>query len=227
VSEIASRLRQVLNSISSHASSCGRNPEDIRLLAVSKTFAPEAVEEAAAAGQLLFGENRVQEALQKIPLVQAKNLRWHLIGHLQSNKVRKAVELFDVIQTLDSPKIVEKVGQVAEEFQKDLPVYLEVNLAGESQKSGVVPEKLEELVELADRFPRLQLVGLMAIPPFLEDPEDARPYFRALRTLQEGLNRHRDKPLKEMSMGMSHDHLVAIEEGATLVRLGTAIFGSR
>lgn len=227
MSEIASRLRQVLNSISSHASSCGRNPEDIRLLAVSKTFAPEAVDEAAAAGQLLFGENRVQEALQKIPLVQAKSLRWHLIGHLQSNKVRKAVELFDVIQTLDSPKIVEKVGQVAEEFQKDLPVYLEVNLAGESQKSGVVPEKLEELVELADRFPRLQLVGLMAIPPFLEDPEDARPYFRALRTLQEGLNRHRDKPLKEMSMGMSHDHLVAIEEGATLVRLGTAIFGSR
>lgn len=227
MSEIASRLRQVLDTISSHASSCGRNPADIRLLAVSKTFAPEVVDEAVAAGQLLFGENRVQEALQKVPLVHAKNLRWHLIGHLQSNKVRKAVELFDVIQTLDRPKIVEKVGQAAEEFQKDLPVYIEVNLAGESQKSGVAPEKLAELVELADKFPRLQLVGLMAIPPYLENPEDVRPYFRRLRTVQEELNRHRVEPLKELSMGMTHDHLVAIEEGATLVRLGTAIFGSR
>ncbi len=224
---IAERLARVRREIDTSARSCGRDPEKIRLLAVSKTFPPEIVEEAAAAGQTWFGENRVQEAFAKIPKVRSRGLHWHLIGHLQSNKARRAVELFEGIETLDRPGIVRKLGSLAEELDKTLEVLVQVNVGEESQKSGVDPHSAESLVELVDQFPRLQLRGLMTIPPYFADAEKCRPYFRQLRKVFDQINLGRSEPLTELSMGMSHDFRVAIQEGATLVRVGTAVFGAR
>jgi pyridoxal phosphate enzyme (YggS family) len=185
------------------------------------------IEEAVEAGQLRFGENRIQEAIDKIPQLPNPALQWHLIGHLQSNKARRAVELFDMIETLDRPKIVRRVGALAEDLGKDLEVLIQVNVGAEVQKSGINPKELPTIVDLVESFPRLKLRGLMAIPPYASDPEASRPYFRELRRLVEQLNKNRSAPLPELSMGMSHDFQIAIEEGATLVRVGTAIFGRR
>jgi PLP dependent protein len=227
VADIPDNLRRLRQDIAEAAAACGRSPEAVRLLAVSKTFPPSAVDAAAGQGQWLFGENRVQEAELKIPDVTATGLEWHLIGHLQSNKAKRAVELFDVIQTVDSEKLALRLSRLAEEVPKMLPVFIQVNIGGESQKNGVAPSKLPALVETIDSLRALRLVGLMAIPPYEEDSEASRPYFRELHRLLEETNRWRSSPLPELSMGMSHDYRVAIEEGATLVRVGTAVFGDR
>jgi pyridoxal phosphate enzyme (YggS family) len=227
VVDIASNLGRLSAQIEQIARDCGRNPAEIQLLAVSKTFSADCVKEAHQWGQKLFGENRVQEAEEKIPAVEIPELEWHLIGPLQSNKARRAAQLFDVIHTLDRPKIVRKLNVCAEEMGKILRVYVEVKLGDEPQKHGVPPQEVPEMVEQVDSMSGLQLQGLMAIPPYQEEAEDSRPYFRQLADLLAEMNGKRQQPLKELSMGMSHDYRIAIEEGATLLRIGTSIFGRR
>jgi hypothetical protein len=198
----------------------GRNPDDVRLVAVSKTYSASAVRAAAEEGQRLFGENRVQEAAAKIPACPDR-LEWHLIGHLQGNKAAAAVRLFDWIHSVDSVKLVGTLERHAADAGKDLNILLEVNVSGEAAKSGCKPEELGALVEAANRCPHLVLRGLMTVPPVAEDPEEARPHFRRLRELRDLYG------LEELSMGMTHDFPVAIEEGATFIRVGTALFGAR
>ena len=226
-SNIAANLADVRQEIDSIARACGRNPEQIQLLAVTKTFGPQAVQEAHKAGQILFGENRVQEAEGKIPKIEASGIQWHLIGHLQSNKARRAVELFHVIQSLDSEKIARKVAQYAQELEKTTPVFIQIKVGEEPQKHGILPEDLAALTRVVDQLPTLQLLGLMTIPPYHEKAQGSRPYFRQMRELLEEANRGRPQPLTQLSMGMSHDYPIAIEEGATLLRIGTRIFGPR
>ena len=226
-SNIVANLEGLRREIDSTARACGRNPKGIHLLAVSKTFGPEAVREAWECGQILFGENRVQEAAAKIPMIQASGIQWHLIGHLQSNKVRPAVQLFDVIQSLDSEKIARRVADSTLELGKTMPVLIQVKVGKEPQKQGVLPEDLPALSSLVDRLPQLQLSGLMTIPPYHEQPERSRPYFRQMKELFDEVNRDRSQPMTQLSMGMSHDYHIAIEEGATLLRIGTKVFGPR
>jgi PLP dependent protein len=225
---IASRVAEIRERVAEAAGRSGRSPDEVTLCAVSKTFPAESVAEAAEAGIVDVGENKVQEADFKKPLVRAP-LKWHLIGHLQSNKARRAVELFDVIQTIDSLKLAERIDRIAGEIGRQPQVYVEVDLAGESTKTGAPVEKVAEIVEALDGARNARLAGLMAIPPYFEDPSHVRPYFRRLRELRDRLNDSGklDSALVGLSMGMSHDFEVAIEEGATLVRVGTAIFGSR
>lgn len=227
VVDIASNLKRLKEEIRSAADDSGRDPQAIHLMAVTKTFSADVVQAAVAAGHTLFGENRLQEAGQKIPQVKQSGLAWHLIGPLQSNKARRAVEIFDVIQTLDRPKIARRVNQYAGEMDKILPVFIEVNIGDEPQKHGVVPEELAGMVQLVDSLSALQLEGLMTVPPHHQEAERSRPYFRRLAELLDETNRHRERPARELSMGMSHDYRIAIEEGATLLRVGTAIFGRR
>ncbi len=217
-------LAEVKKRIEQAALRCGRNPNDVKLVAVSKTHPGNVLREAAAAaGADVFGENKVQEAEGKIEEIGRENLEWHLIGHLQSNKARKAVKLFDVIHTLDSIELAERLERICiEENRESLSVLIEVDLANEKTKVGVAENDLPELVEFLQSCERLNLDGLMIIPPFFEDVEKVRPFFKRLREI-------RDKilPGGELSMGMSHDFEIAIEEGATIVRVGTAIFGER
>ncbi|MGH9342034.1 MAG: YggS family pyridoxal phosphate-dependent enzyme [Acidobacteriota bacterium] len=235
--DIASNLKQIREDVQSISLGCGRAPESVDILAVSKTFPARAVEEAWRGGQNLFGENRVQEAEEKIPLVaqgvsQASGLgpqacSWHLIGHLQSNKARRAVEMFDVIQSLDSEKIIRRLGGYAGEYGKQLGVYIQVNIGGESQKHGIHPSETLAMAELVNSLSHLNLLGLMTIPPYFEDAEKSRPYYRQMQELLDEVNGCLPDPLTGLSMGMSHDYSVAIQEGATLLRIGTAIFGRR
>lgn len=221
IARIHERIRQA-----AHRSR--RDPTEIRLMAVSKGCSLKSIEEAYEAGQRLYGENRVQEAAAKLPFFQNSGCEWHLIGHLQSNKVRRAIELFHSIDSLDSEKILRKVSAVASELQRRLPIFLEVNIGEEPQKTGVLPAQLKSLVAAADSLASsIELMGLMVIPPFFDQPEQSRPYFRATRLLLDEINRHRATPLTQLSMGMTHDFEVAIEEGTTIIRLGTAIFGPR
>jgi pyridoxal phosphate enzyme (YggS family) len=204
----------------------GRAENSVMLLAVSKTHPPEMIETAVNCGLLHFGENKIQEAKAKIPLCPGK-ARWQFIGHLQSNKVRDAVELFEMIQGVDSLAIAKEISRRAEQAAKTLPILLEVNVAGEASKFGYAPEKmLAELTEL-NALPRLEIHGLMAIPPFNPVPEKSRPYFQRLRELKVECEKMLGVPLPHLSMGMSGDFEVAIEEGATIVRVGTALFGER
>ena len=225
--DIASNLERLGQKIESIARGCGRNPEEVRLLAVSKTFSSDCVKQAHQWGQTLFGENRVQEAEKKIPRLDCSGLEWHLIGPLQSNKARSAAQFFDVIQTLDRPKIVGRLNLYAEEMGKILHVFVQVKLGAEVQKHGLPPQEVMELVDQVDLMPGLQLQGLMTIPPFQQEAEDSRPHFRRMADLLAEINQSRQQPLRELSMGMSHDYQIAIEEGATLLRIGTAIFGPR
>jgi hypothetical protein len=225
--DIASHLERLSGEIESISLGCGRDPAEIRLLAVSKTSSADCVKEAHQWGQTLFGENRIQEAEEKIPSVDLSGLEWHFIGPLQSNKVRRAAQLFDVIQTLDRPKIVRRLNACAEEMGKIVGVFVEVKLGVEPQKHGLLPQDIPGMVELVDSMPGLQMQGLMAIPPYQEEAEGSRPYFRKMADLLAEINRSRQQPLKELSMGMSHDYRIAIEEGATLLRIGTSIFGPR
>ncbi len=204
----------------------GRTADSVRLIAVSKTHGPDAVAALAACGQRVFGENKVQEARAKIPLAPS-GLLWHLIGHLQSNKAFAAVELFDVIHSVDSIKLLQVLNRAGDELGRTVRVLLEVNVSGESSKFGLKPEEVPPALEAANALPRLDVLGLMTMAPLAPEAEKARPFFRRLRTLRDQWSAATGTPLPELSMGMSHDFEVAIEEGATWIRVGTALFGTR
>jgi PLP dependent protein len=204
----------------------GRAEDSVLLLAVSKTHPAQTVETMVKCGQVLFGESKIQEARAKIPLCPGK-ARWHFIGHLQSNKVREAVELFEMIQSVDSLELAGEISRRCGQAAKTMPILLEVNVAGEANKFGCQPEALlRELKEIA-ALPRLEIQGLMAVPPYAADAEKSRPYFRRLRELKDECGKILGAALPHLSMGMSGDFEVAIEEGATMVRVGTALFGER
>ena len=211
------------------AARAGRAPTDVRLIAVSKTFPLDAVRAAYDAGQRDFGENRVQEALQKIDASADMDIRWHLIGHLQMNKARKAAERVAVIHSIDSVDLLRRIDAAAAAVHRRLQVLVQVDLAGETTKHGAAPEGLASLFDAARQCIAAEVVGLMLLPPLAENPEDARPWFQRLRDQRERLTAHGVPAtmLRELSMGMSHDFEVAIEEGSTMVRVGTAIFGQR
>ena len=216
-------LAEVKKRIEKAAQKSGRNADEIKLIAVSKTHSTKVLRDAMAAGATIFGENKIQEAEEKIKELGKKNLEWHLIGHLQSNKARRAVKLFDVIHTLDSVELAERLERICiDENRTSLSVLAQVDLAGEQAKNGIDEKGLPNLVERLKTCERLKFDGLMIIPPFFEDIEKARPFFRRLREIRDEF-----LPNGELSMGMSHDFEIAIEEGATLVRVGTAIFGAR
>jgi hypothetical protein len=228
-SSIHANLASIRSRIEAAARAAGRDPATVRLLAVSKTFGADAVRDAFAAGQRDFGENKVQEALQKIEATAELPIRWHLIGHLQSNKVKRAATAFAAIHSVDSVDLVRRLDAAAVERGARPGLYIQVDLAGESTKFGAPEADVPDIARAAASCRAAELKGLMLLPPWFEDPEQARPYFRRLRLLrdrliEEGVDSSR---LADLSMGMSHDFEVAIQEGATLVRVGTAIFGKR
>jgi PLP dependent protein len=223
---LAENLAAVRDRIAAACRRAGRDPESVTLLAVSKGQWPEAVEEAHRAGLNLFGENKVQEARAKMPSCPGQ-LRWHMIGHLQTNKCRDAVQLFDVIQSVDSLRLAAEISKWAERLAKRMPVFLEVNVAGESSKFGYAPEALLAELPRIGSLPRVEVQGLMTMAPWASEPERVRPVFQRLRELSRRAGEVLGAPLPQLSMGMSGDFEVAIEEGATLVRIGTALFGER
>ena len=223
-------LDEVLDRIEKAARRAGRNADDVKLVAVSKTHPAEILRKALAAGVSVFGENKVQEAEPKIVEIGRDAAEWHLIGHLQSNKARKAVQLFDVIQSVDSVELAKRLERIClEEDRRELPVFVQIDLAGEETKSGIAENDLPELVEYLRTCERLKFNGLMIVPPFFENPDDVRPFFRRLREIRDSLLSQNAfvNGRGELSMGMSHDFEIAVEEGATVVRVGTAIFGAR
>lgn len=227
MSTVAENLARVREEIAQAARQAGRDPAEVKLVAVSKVHPAEKVRQALAAGQRIFGENYVQEAQAKIPEV-GPGPQWHFIGHLQSNKAKIAAGLFDVIQTVDRVKLARALSRQAQAQGRELEVLLQVNLGGEPQKSGCEAGEAAALAQEVAALPGLRLRGLMTMPPFFDDPDKARPIFAGLRELAEKLSR--DLPpgsMDELSMGMSGDFKAAIAEGATLVRIGTAIFGQR
>lgn len=226
---IADRLTAIRQRITAAAQSAGRLPSSVQLVAVSKTFPIEAVREAYDAGQRLFGENKVQEGLEKISAFNPPDLRWHLIGHLQSNKARKAAPWFSMIESVDSADLLHRIDRAAAEAGATPEVLVQVDLAQEATKFGARPDEARAILDAAATCTAVRVVGLMTIPPACENPEDARPWFRQLRDLRDrwvGEGVPADM-LRELSMGMSADFEVAIQEGATIVRVGTAIFGGR
>ena len=224
------RIDEVRGRIEACAFRCHRSPNEITLVAVSKTHPAEVIREAIAAGVTDLGENRVQEAEGKIPEVGRHAARWHLIGHLQSNKARRAVELFDVVHSLDSVALAQRLDRMCVELNRqELPVMIQVDLGREATKSGADEAEVLQLVEALKHCQRLRLSGLMTLPPYFDDAEQVRPFFRKLRELRDELSSRRafGDLRGELSMGMTHDYEIAIEEGATIVRVGTAIFGER
>ena len=221
---IAENYNQLQARITAACERAGRDPASVLLLPVSKGHSAEAVEEAAALGLRVFGENKVQEAKVKIPMCSSR-LQWHMIGHLQSNKARDAVQLFTMIQSIDSLALAEEVNKWADKLSKRVPILLEVNTAAEASKFGFSPDNLP--VEAINDLPRLELQGLMTVAPYTPTPERVRPYFRTLRELRDECSQKLGAPLPHLSMGMSGDFEIAIEEGATIVRIGTALFGAR
>jgi pyridoxal phosphate enzyme (YggS family) len=226
---LQARLNGIRDRIASAASRAGRDAASVRLIAVSKTFSPAHIRSAAANQQIDFGENKVQEAERKISLIADLPLRWHFIGHLQSNKARKAAALFDMIHSVDNRQLIAALDNAASEAGRTVELLIQVDLAGEPTKHGVGSDALLPLFEAAANCNAVRVVGLMMLPPAVADPEDARPYFSALRRLRDDLVQQGVDPAaaRELSMGMSHDFEIAIEEGATMVRVGTAIFGDR
>jgi hypothetical protein len=226
---IGENIARVEERISDACRRSGRRREDVRLVAVSKTQPPELIRAAFAAGLRDFGENRLQEAKSKRPELADLGATWHLVGHLQSNKARAALELFHWVHSLDSLRLAEKLAQAAVPGGARLPALIEVNLGEEASKAGVRAREVAAMAELIAPMETLDLRGLMVIPPFLENPEDVRPYFRQLRALAGAIAARKlpNVSMRELSMGMSHDFEVAIEEGATIVRVGMAIFGER
>ncbi|MFN0279530.1 MAG: YggS family pyridoxal phosphate-dependent enzyme [Pyrinomonadaceae bacterium] len=222
-SDLSTHLAEVRLRIEKAAERAGRKADEIKLMAVSKTQPVETLRDAIAAGVNVFGENKVQEAEGKIAEIGRDAAEWHLIGHLQSNKARKAVQLFDVIHSVDSVELAKKLERICiEEGRGALPVFVQVDLAGEETKSGIAESDLPELAGYLKTCDRLRFRGLMLLPPFFDEAEAARPYFKRLRCI-----RDETLPGGELSMGMSHDFKTAIEEGATIIRVGTAIFGER
>ncbi|PYI82925.1 MAG: YggS family pyridoxal phosphate-dependent enzyme [Verrucomicrobia bacterium] len=224
--DIAENVARVREQIAQAAAKARRAVDEIELVAITKTHPAEKVREAVEAGQTLFGESRVQEARVKIPELPS-NLRWHFVGHLQKNKIRHALPLFELIHSVDSLALAEDINRIAEEEGLHPRVLLEVNVAGEGSKFGFSPEKLRDQMEGLLALPRLSILGLMTIPPLAEEAEASRKYFVQLRELRDRLQTEFRVDLAQLSMGMTQDFPVAIEEGATLVRVGTAIFGER
>ncbi len=229
-STLVDRIERVRERMRDAARRANRAVDEITLVAVSKTHPVESIQTAISCGLAEFGENRVQEADQKIPMVGREAAKWHLIGHLQSNKARRAVELFDVIHALDSAALALRLDRICEEIQREtLPVLIQVDLGHEATKSGVDEASVRDVVATVRECSRLKLIGLMTLPPFLDDLESVRPYFQRLRELRDRLQAESAFASQrgELSMGMTHDFEIAIEEGATMIRVGTAIFGER
>lgn len=224
--DIAGRWAIIRERIRAACSAVGRDPAEIGVVAVSKKQPPEAVCEAAACGLTIFGENRVQEAAAKIPECPP-NIEWHLVGHLQSNKTEPAVEYFQVIHSIDSERLLRRVDAAAGEAGRMVEIFFQVNVAGEASKSGVAPRELESLLEAANECFHVDVLGLMTLPPFHPDPGQTAPHFKALRDLRDRVGPASGFDLPGLSMGMSHDFEVAIAEGSTLIRLGTALLGER
>ena len=222
---IRENLLRVTERIEKACQNAGRNPKDIRLVAVSKTMEADRVREAIEAGVTILGENYVQEAQKKIEEI-GKPVSWHFIGHLQTNKAKVVVRLFDVIHSVDSVALAEELNRRAQQANQKIPIMIEVNLSGEATKFGTEEEKVTSLAQGVLKLDHLSLEGLMTMPPYFDDPEMSRPYFIQLRELKERLVKG-GIPLKDLSMGMSNDFEIAIQEGATYVRVGTAIFGAR
>lgn len=227
---LAARFAAVKARINAVATNCGRSSQKVTLIAISKTHPASLIRKLIDLGATDLGENRVQEAEEKIPQVGQTSARWHLVGHLQANKARRALNLFDVIHSLDSIDLARRLDRLCIEVgRQSLPLLIQVDLGHEATKSGINEQELPRLAETVQQLERLELIGLMTLPPFFDDPEQARPYFRRLRELRDELARTGafGERKGELSMGMTHDFEVAIEEGATMVRIGTAIFGER
>jgi pyridoxal phosphate enzyme (YggS family) len=231
---LAARFAAVQQRINTAATRSGRSSEDVTLIAISKTHPASLIRNLIELGATDLGENRVREAEEKIPQLGQTNVRWHLVGHLQANKARRALNLFDVIHSLDSVDLARRLDRLCIEVgRQSLPLLIQVDLGHEETKTGIGEQDLSQLAETVQQLKRLELIGLMTLPPFFDDPEQARPYFRRLRELRDELARNGafgepgGERKGELSMGMTHDFEVAIEEGATMVRIGTAIFGER
>ena len=229
---IAENIAHIRDRIAAAARRAGRDPREIALMGVSKTFSAESIREAYVAGLRAFGENRVQEFAAKADALRdLSDAEWHLIGHLQSNKAARAAELFSAIDSVDSYRLAQRLNSIAEGAGKTLPILIEINVGGEEAKSGIAlgSAELEQILLGAPQWKNLTVRGLMTVPPYTEDPESARPYFRQLGEIREGIAARRLPAvgMDVLSMGMSHDFEVAIEEGSTCVRVGTAIFGER
>ena len=226
--DVAANYRKIIDRISEAALRIGRNPREIKLLAAAKSQSVELVQAAIAAGVRLIGENYVQEAEEKRHAI-SEAVEWHMIGHLQRNKVKAALNTFDLIQSLDSVALARELDKEGRRNGKTVRTLIEINLGDEQSKSGIGRDKVAELVERVSELAHLQVEGLMAVPPFKENPEEIRPYFRSLRELQVELQGWKipNGSFNELSMGMTHDYPIAVEEGATIVRIGTALFGAR
>lgn len=227
---MSGRFANVRQRVEDAARRCNRSTDEITLVAISKTHPAETLRAALDLGITDLGENRVQEAEAKIVELGREAARWHLVGHLQSNKTRRAVQLFDVIHSLDSPELAQRLDRLcSEEGRENLPVLIQINFGGEKSKTGIDPRGLPQLLEATAACQRLRLIGLMTLPPYFENAECGRPFFKALREVRDQMKvegRFGDGP-GELSMGMSHDFEIAIEEGATILRIGSAIFGER
>ena len=228
-SEITRNLKAVQQRIAETCTRCGRDPGTVRLVCVTKTMSADTVRLAIQAGAVLFGENYIQEAREKCGTLSEYLVFWHFIGHLQTNKAKYAVKLFDLIHTVDSLRLATELDREARKFVKVQKILIQVNIGKEVSKSGIDAESAETLIRSLAAFPHLLVRGLMVIPPFFDEPERVRPYFRGLRELRDSLNKRNIAgiSLDELSMGMTGDFEAAIEEGATMVRIGTAIFGER
>ena len=226
--DVAANYRKILNRVNETAAQCGRNPKDVKLLGAAKAQSVEAIRAAISAGVALIGENYVQETKEKKDQVTA-SVEWHMIGRLQRNKAKAAIELFDVIESLDNLALARALDKEARKRGKIVRVFVEVNLGGEESKSGIAKNSVVSLLDEAAKLSCLRVEGLMTVPPFCENLEEVRPYFRELNKLRRKLSELRlpNVDLRELSMGMTHDYVVAIEEGATIVRIGTALFGPR
>lgn len=228
MTDVAANYQAVLRRVAEAAMRSGRNPQEVKLLGAAKSQSVDAVRAAVAAGVTLIGENYVQEAQVKKRAI-ADTLQWHMIGHLQRNKAKLAVDLFDVIESVDSFELAREINKEGRKKGKTVRMFIEVNLGGEESKSGLAKDSVLDLLRSLAELSHLRIEGLMAVPPFKENPEEVRPYFRELRGLQAKLREQclANADLKELSMGMTHDYMIAVEEGATIVRIGTALFGPR
>lgn len=226
MSDISSRYHAVQETIRRAAEKAGRSPGDIRLVVVSKTYGVDEIREAIKAGATLLGESRVQEAKEKIAVLGRENLQWHLVGHLQKNKVKYIFDLFHMVHSVDSVELAEEIHRLGTAKNRGMEILIQVNVAGDEAKFGLSPDSALEAVKEISRLKNVSIRGLMTIPPFEEDPEKSREYYKSLRELRDHIVA-RGFDLPELSMGMSHDYGVAIEEGATLIRVGSAIFGER
>jgi len=226
--DVAGNYHKILDRISESAGKCGRRAQEIKVLGAAKSQSVESVRAAIAAGVSLIGENYVQEAQEKKAQIP-QFVEWHMIGHLQRNKAKASVEIFDLIESLDSMTLALELEKQGRQRGKKIRAFIEVNLAGEESKSGIAKDGVASLLEAVAKLDHVAVEGLMTVPPFREDPEEIRPYFRALRELKDKFNAQRipHVDLQELSMGMTHDYPVAIDEGATIVRIGTALFGPR